>query len=35
MCIGVIGDVGVRANALQPRLFTGMIMMLIFAEGLL
>lgn len=33
MCIGVVGDAGVRANAQQPRLFTGMIMILIFAEG--
>ena len=34
MCIGVVGDAGVRANAQQPRLFTGMIMILIFAEGM-
>ncbi|KAH8306628.1 hypothetical protein KR044_000656 [Drosophila immigrans] len=32
--IGVIGDVGVRNTALQPRLFIGMILILIFAEVL-
>ncbi|KAH8375743.1 hypothetical protein KR093_008384 [Drosophila rubida] len=32
--IGIIGDVGVRNTALQPRLFIGMILILIFAEVL-
>ncbi|XP_051857986.1 V-type proton ATPase 16 kDa proteolipid subunit c-like [Drosophila nasuta] len=32
--IGVVGDVGVRNTALQPRLFIGMILILIFAEVL-
>ena len=31
---GIIGDAGVRANAQQPKLFTGMLLMLIFAEAL-
>ena len=34
MAIGIIGDAGVRANAQQPKLFTGMLLMLIFAEAL-
>ena len=34
MAIGIIGDAGVRANAQQPRLFVGMILILIFAEAL-
>mmetsp|Transcript_14401 Transcript_14401/g.25494 ORF Transcript_14401/g.25494 Transcript_14401/m.25494 type:complete len:185 (+) Transcript_14401:83-637(+) len=34
MAIGVVGDSGVRANAQQPRLFVGMILILIFAEAL-
>ncbi|CAJ1439338.1 unnamed protein product [Effrenium voratum] len=34
MAIGVVGDAGVRANAQQPRLFVGMILILIFAEAL-
>ncbi|KAG7558995.1 F/V-ATP synthase subunit C superfamily [Arabidopsis thaliana x Arabidopsis arenosa] len=28
-----VGDVGVRANAQQPKLFVGMILILIFAEA--
>ncbi|CAG8462926.1 15034_t:CDS:10 [Funneliformis mosseae] len=32
--IGVVGDAGVRATAQQPRLFVGMILILIFAEVL-
>ncbi|KAI8900113.1 V-ATPase proteolipid subunit C-like domain-containing protein [Globomyces pollinis-pini] len=32
--IGVVGDAGVRASAQQPRLFVGMILILIFAEVL-
>lgn len=32
--IGVVGDVGVRGSLQQPRLFTGMVMILIFAEVL-
>jgi len=34
MAIGIVGDAGVRATAQQPRLFVGMILMLIFAEAL-
>merc|ERR1739845_171136 len=34
MAIGIVGDAGVRATAQQPRLFTGMILILIFAEAL-
>ena len=34
MAIGVVGDSGVRANAQQPKLFVGMILILIFAEAL-
>jgi V-type H+-transporting ATPase proteolipid subunit len=34
MSIGIVGDAGVRANAQQPLLFTGMILILIFAEAL-
>jgi hypothetical protein len=34
MCIGIVGDAGVRANAQQPKLFVGMILILIFAEAL-
>ena len=30
MAIGIIGDAGVRANAQQPKLFVGMVLMLIF-----
>jgi len=32
--IGVVGDAGVRGTAQQPRLFVGMILVLIFAEVL-
>ena len=34
LAIGIVGDAGVRANAQQPRLFVGMILILIFAEAL-
>jgi len=34
MCIGVVGDAGVRANAQQPKLYIGMMLILIFAEAL-
>ena len=34
MCIGFVGDAGVRANAQQPKLFVGVILILIFAEAL-
>ncbi|KAG5241135.1 V-type proton ATPase proteolipid [Salix suchowensis] len=34
MAIGIVGDAGVRANAEQPKLFIGMILILIFAEAL-
>merc|ERR1719284_1970338 len=30
LAIGIVGDAGVRANAQQPRLFVGMILILIF-----
>jgi len=32
--VGEVGEVGVRHIALQPRLFIGMILILIFAEVL-
>ncbi|XP_022230573.1 V-type proton ATPase 16 kDa proteolipid subunit-like [Drosophila obscura] len=32
--VGIVGDEGVRHTALQPRLFVGMILILIFAEVL-
>lgn len=32
--VGIVGDAGVRGTAQQPRLFVGMILMLIFAEVL-
>ncbi|KAJ1673006.1 H(+)-transporting V0 sector ATPase subunit c [Spiromyces aspiralis] len=32
--IGIVGDAGVRATVQQPRLFVGMILILIFAEVL-
>ncbi|CAB0041935.1 unnamed protein product [Trichogramma brassicae] len=32
--IGIVGDAGVRGQAQQPRLFVGMILILIFAEVL-
>merc|ERR1711975_211496 len=34
LAIGIVGDAGVRASAQQPRLFVGMILILIFAEAL-
>ena len=34
MAIGIIGDSGVRGSAQQPKLFVGMVLMLIFAEVL-
>merc|ERR1719514_980 len=34
IAIGIVGDAGVRANARQPKLFVGVILILIFAEGL-
>merc|ERR1712070_968543 len=34
LSVGLFGDAGVRATAQQPRLFTGMILILIFAEAL-
>eukprot|EP00929_Paragymnodinium_shiwhaense_P055032 TRINITY_DN2759_c0_g1_i1.p1 TRINITY_DN2759_c0_g1~~TRINITY_DN2759_c0_g1_i1.p1 ORF type:complete len:173 (+),score=50.39 TRINITY_DN2759_c0_g1_i1:101-619(+) len=34
LAIGVVGDAGVRGNAQQPKLFVGMILILIFAEAL-
>ncbi|KAI1698585.1 ATP synthase subunit C domain-containing protein [Ditylenchus destructor] len=33
--IGIVGDAGVRAMALQPRMFVGMILILIFSEKVL
>lgn len=33
-CIGIVGDAGVRGTAQQPRLFMGMMLMLIFGEAL-
>ncbi len=32
--IGIVGDAGVRGAAQQPRLFVGMILILIFSEVL-
>jgi V-type H+-transporting ATPase proteolipid subunit len=32
--VGVVGDAGVRGSGQQPRLFVGMILILIFAEVL-
>lgn len=32
--IGMVGDTGVRCTSLQPKLFVGMILILIFAEAL-
>merc|ERR1712172_447975 len=34
LAIGIVGDAGVRAFAQQPRLFVGVILILIFAEAL-
>ncbi len=33
-CIGVVGDKGVRAYMEQPRIFVGMVLILIFGEVL-
>ena len=30
----MVGDAGVRANAIEPKMFVGMILILIFAEAL-
>ena len=32
--IGLVGDAGTRSTSLQPKLFVGMILILIFAEAL-
>jgi len=34
MSIGIIGDAGVRATVNQPKMFVGMVLMLIFAEAI-
>ncbi|KAJ4456284.1 putative V-type proton ATPase 16 kDa proteolipid subunit [Paratrimastix pyriformis] len=34
ICIGIVGDAGVRANARQQKLFVGMLLILIFGEAL-
>ena len=34
IAIGIVGDAGVRGVANQPRLFVGMVLILIFAEVL-
>lgn len=34
LAIGMVGDAGVRGTAQQPKLFVGMILVLIFAEVL-
>merc|ERR1719284_1602647 len=34
LAIGIAGDAGVRANAQEPKLFVGMILILIFVEAL-
>ena len=34
IAIGIVGDAGVRGTAQQPRLYVGMILVLIFAEVL-
>eukprot|EP01114_Cavostelium_apophysatum_P006024 TRINITY_DN17221_c0_g1_i1.p1 TRINITY_DN17221_c0_g1~~TRINITY_DN17221_c0_g1_i1.p1 ORF type:complete len:156 (+),score=27.02 TRINITY_DN17221_c0_g1_i1:77-544(+) len=34
MAIGIVGDAGVRAVGQQPKLFTAMVLILIFAEAL-
>ncbi len=34
IAIGIVGDAGVRGNAQQPRLYVGMILILIFGEVL-
>lgn len=32
--IGIVGDAGTRAGGVQPRVFVGMVLVLIFAEVL-
>merc|ERR1712037_375556 len=34
IAIGIVGDAGVRASASQPKLYVGMVLILIFAEAL-
>jgi V-type H+-transporting ATPase proteolipid subunit len=34
MAIGIVGDIGVRMNAIEPKVFVGMILILIFAEAI-
>ena len=34
LSIGVVGDAGVRCNAQEPRVFVGMILILIFGEAI-
>jgi len=34
LAIGIVGDAGVRANAIEKQIFVGMILILIFAEAL-
>lgn len=34
IAIGIVGDAGVRGTSQQPRLYVGMILVLIFAEVL-
>lgn len=34
MAIGIVGDFGVRAAAEQPKLYVGMVLILIFSEAL-
>merc|ERR1711871_921622 len=34
IAIGIVGDAGVRASAQQPKLYVGMVLILIFAEAL-
>jgi V-type H+-transporting ATPase 16kDa proteolipid subunit len=34
LVIGIVGDAAVRAVAMQPRVYVGMVLILIFAEAL-
>ena len=34
IAIGIVGDAGVRAVAMQPKMYVGMVLILIFAEAL-
>eukprot|EP01126_Amoeba_proteus_P015868 TRINITY_DN1720_c0_g1_i7.p1 TRINITY_DN1720_c0_g1~~TRINITY_DN1720_c0_g1_i7.p1 ORF type:complete len:196 (+),score=31.71 TRINITY_DN1720_c0_g1_i7:84-590(+) len=34
IAIGIVGDAGIRAHAIQPKVFTPMIVILVFAEAL-